>query len=277
MPNAVNVPIAYTPQLGANNFGSMSSNTGTPGMFGTGMYQAPTFNIDSSAFVNPNYQPGAYQNAANNYLGATTGNPLQAAQGSTPGAQAQQLGLANTYGNIANGTGPNPALAAAQQQGASNLQSAESMLGSARGAGNPAQAQLAARNAQSTGAQQVAANAVPAEANQALAALGQQANIYGTVAGQQQQLGLQNAAQQNAINQANQANTLQAQTNYLNNTAAQGLANQQGQIQGQQLGVQQQLGLGNIGNQAYQNAAANNQKLAGSILQGTSGIVGGLL
>jgi hypothetical protein len=247
-------------QLGANNFSPISSNTGSPGIFGTGMYSAPQFNIDPSAFVNPNYQPGAYQTAASNYLGAA-GAPIQAAQTVSPQLQSQQLGLANTYGNIANGTGPNPALATAQQQGAANIQGAESVLGSARGAGSPGAAQLAARNAQSQGAQQIASTAVPAEAQQALAALGAQAGLYGTVAGQQ----MQTAAQQNAVNQANQANQLAAQTNYLQNTSQQGLAQQQAQQAGQQLGVNQQLGLGNIGVTAYNNAATNDQKLLGSI------------
>ena len=76
---------------------------------------------------------------------------------------------------------------------------------------------------------------------------------------------------------SNQGNTLAANTNLLNNTSAQGLAQQQGNISGQQLGVQQQLGLGTIGLNAYNDAAKQNTALAGAVMQGVGGLAGGFI
>ena len=76
----------------------------------------------------------------------------------------------------------------------------------------------------------------------------------------------------NQIAQQNQANNLAAQTTYLNNVTNQGLAQQQGGQANQQLGVQQQLGLGNIGMQAFNNSANNNQKIAGAVMSGVGGL-----
>ena len=100
---------------------------------------------------------------------------------------------------MAAGQGPSAATVAAQQQGQQNLQSAESMLGSARGAGNPAQAQLAARTAQAVGANQVTQNAVTGRTNEEMAAMGAAGGLYGNVAGQ----GLQSAGLTQAGNQFN--------------------------------------------------------------------------
>jgi hypothetical protein len=251
---------------------------------------APDYSINQQAFNNPNYQgPQAYSNAIGGYLGAA-GAPVTAAT-AAPTAQtnynvgnAGQLALAGQYRQMAAGQGPSAATVAAGQQGAANLQSAESMLGSARGAGNPAAAELAARGAQATGANAVAQNAVAGKTQEELAALGAAGGLYGNVAGQGlssaglTQAGTQfNATQQNAIAQANQANTLASQTNYLNNVTNQGLAQQQGLMAGQQLGVNQQLGLGNIGVQAFDASANANQKIAGSVMSGVGGLAGALL
>src|ERR1039458_2401005 len=46
----------------------------TPGLLGEGMAQVPNYNINQGAMNNPGYQPGAYNNEANNYLGNTTQN-----------------------------------------------------------------------------------------------------------------------------------------------------------------------------------------------------------
>lgn len=264
------------------------SNNGSPNWLGGGMYGAPNYNIDTTQFANPNFQPGQYQQQANNYLGATTGG-IQAAQ-AAPGSYgnyntgtAGQLGLAQQYGQMAAGQGPSLATVQAQQQGQANLAGAESMLGSARGAGSPAAAQLAARTAQTQGAQQVAQNAIQGRTQEELAALGAQGGLYGNIGSQglqqtglQQQLGVANAGQANQIAQGNQANRLAANTNYLNSLANQGLAQQQGGMAGQQLGVQQQLGLGNIGQQAYSNAAQRQQNITGGIMQGIGGLFGGV-
>lgn len=266
------------------------SATGGPNILGMGMYVAPNYNINQGAMANPNYQgPQAYNNAVGNYLGAA-GAPVTA-QTASPVTQtnyntgtAGQLAMANKYAAMANGQGPSLATVQAQQQGAANLQSAESMLGSARGAGNPAQAQLAARNAQATGANQVAQNAVAGRTQEEMNAMGGATNAYGSVAGQginsaqlTQQGNQFNAGQQNQIAQGNQANTLAANTNYLSNVTNQGLAQQQGQISGQQLGVQQQLGLGQIGQEAYASDAANNAKVAGSAMSALGGLAGAFL
>lgn len=279
-------------QLGASNFNLPQYNQSAPDMFGTGMFRPSQFQIAGGQFVNPNYQPGAYQNLAGNYLGATTSGITAA--GSTPvtptnynTGTAGQLGLARTYGQMAAGAGPSLAAVTAGQQGAANLAATESMLGSARGAGNPAAAQLAARNAAATGQQQVAQNAVQGRTQEELAALGAQGGLFGNIAGQgltasgqtlqNQQF---NAGQANAIAQANQANKLAAYTNLLGSYGTQGLAQQQGGIAGQQLGVQQQLGLNDIQEKAYQNAAQNNQKVTGGVMSGIgsaiSGLTGGL-
>jgi hypothetical protein len=267
------------------------SQGGGPNFLGGGMYVAPNYDINQGAMTNPNYQgPAAYNNAVGNFLGATT-QPVVNAATASPVTQtnyntgtAGQLGMANKYAAMANGQGPSLATVQAQQQGAANLQSAESMLGSARGAGNPAQAQLAARNAQATGANTVAQNAVAGRTQEEMNAMGGAVNAYGSVAGQGinsaqlTQQGQQfNAGQANTVAMANQANNLAANTTYLGNVTNQGLAQQQGTIAGQQLAVQQQLGLGQIGATSYQNAASNNEKIAGSALSAAGGVAGAML
>ena len=260
----------------------------TPGLLGEGMAQVPNYNINQGSFNNPGYQPGAYQNEANNYLGNTTQNvTAQTAAAGNYGnyntGTAGQLGAAARFDQMAAGNGPSQAQVTANQQGAANLAASESMLGSARGGGNPAATQLAARNAQTQGAQQVAGNAVAGRTAEELGAMNASAGIYGNIAGQGlQQVGMQqnnnqfNAGQQNQVAMGNQANTLAANTNYLGSTGNMALAQQQGQIAGQQLGVQQQLGVGQLNAQNYQNAAKNNQGIVGSIAGGISGALSGL-
>ena len=239
---------------GTGGVNSASGSPNGPSIIGTGMYQSPTTGINPNDFNNPNYQAGAYQQQAARYLGATTQpvNTAQAVGGNYNNyntGTAGQLGLAQQYQQMAAGNGPSLATVTAQQQGAANLAASESMLGSARGAGNPAQAQLAARNAQTQGAQQVAANAVTGRTNEELGAMNAAGGLYGNVAGQgltqaqaQQQLGEYNAGQANQVAMGNQANTLAANTNLLTNYSNQGLAQQQGAIQNEQLNVNQQNG-----------------------------------
>ena len=125
-----------------NNYGSSLDTSGNnlPNFLGGGMYGVSNIPINSSAFNNPlgAQAGGQLSNELNNYLGNTT-KPVvaaSAAQGPTAGYNAGINGLTNLagqYGKMAAGQGPSLATITAQQQGQSNLQSAESMLGSARG------------------------------------------------------------------------------------------------------------------------------------------------
>ena len=47
-------------------------------------------------------------------------------------------------------------------------------------------------------------------------------------------------------------------------------------MQGQQLGVNQQLGLGQIGNQAYGNATTAQQNIGSGLFNGISGALGSI-
>lgn len=265
-------------QLGTSAKGSQ--------FFGTGTYNQTPVNIDEQAFNNPNFVPGQYQSAYNNYLpnaaqGVTASTATAAPTYPASSTMGRQLGLADQYATMAAGGGPSLASVTAQQQGEQGLKAAMSMLGSARGSGNPAAAQLAARQAQGNIAQQVAQNAVLGRTQEELGAMAAQGGLLGNVTGQQlqqqgitNQAGQFNAAQQNAIAQGNQANTLNAYTHALDSAAAQGLAQQQGAMGGQQLQAQTQLGLNQIQQQAYADAAARQQRLAGGLLQGIGGAAG---
>jgi len=272
------------PQAASSNFG-IDTNIQGPDAFGTGMYRPGAFQIDPSQFLNPggNYAP-ALNNQLGNYLNATTTPVQQQTSALVTSPQYGQgvngqLGLAQQYQNMAAGQGPSLAAVTAQQQGQANLANNLAMLGSARGAGSPAAAQLAARNAQTQTGQNIAQNATLGRTQEELGALGAAGGLYNNIAG----LGLQsagqgiqnnqfNAGQGNQLGVSNQANNLAAQTNYLNNLSQQNQQNQQGAIQAQQLGVQNQLGLDQIQSQAYQNAAQNNQKVAGAALQAVGGL-----
>jgi hypothetical protein len=289
MPNTVgganNNPFAtgqtQSGQVEPQDSGGVLGSSSDPGFFGTGQYVAPSYNIQQGAFNNPNFTPGAYNQQAASYLGNTTA-PVQAQGVGGQNAAWQnagvggQLGLAQQYANMAAGKGPSLANVQAQQQGQTNLSGAESMLGSARGAGSPAAAQLAAQGALASGQQQVAQNAVQGRTAEELGAMGAQGGLYGNVA-QLGQGNLQyNAGAGNQVGLANQANTTQANTALLGSLGQQGIAQQQGQQAGQQLGVQQQLGIDQVQQQAYASAAANNQKASGSLFSGLSGFVSGL-
>lgn len=257
-------------------------------LLGNGQFQVAPIQVDSNQFNNAVGAQSGQQLGAefNNYLGNTT-QPVVATQaaggpqGNYNTGTAGQLGLAQQYQTMAAGGGPSLATQTAQQQGQANIAATESMLGSARGSGDPAAAQLAARNAQTAGAQQVAQNAVMGRTNEELGAMNSAAGLYGNVAGQgltSQQLGQQNnqfnAGQVNQIAQGNQSNTLAANTNYMSALGQQNVAQQQGQIQGQQLNAQTQLGQQQLQEQAYQQAAANKQKTAGGAMQGIMGLAG---
>lgn len=245
-----------------------ASTSGGPSFLGTGQYQAAPIAINGDAFNNP--LAGSAVPAGNaeiqNYLG-NTGAPVTAASSPAYGAGiAGQTALAGQYGQMAAGQGPSLATVAAQQQGASNLAASESMLGSARGAGNPAAAQLAARNAQATGAQQVAGNVVAGRTQEELGALNAQAGLYGNIASQ----GLQQQGQQNQVAQGNQQNALNANTNYLGALTGVAGQQQQGQQAGQSLYANTALQQQQNAEQAYQASAAMNNKAFGQVLGAVS-------
>ena len=151
---------------------------------------------------------------------------------------AGQTSLAQQYANIASGATPSLAAIQAQQQGQQNLAATESMLGSARGAGNPAAAQQAAAMAQATGQQQIAQNAVAGQAATQLGALQGEGSLYGNIANQ----GLQAQGQANQVAQGNQANALGANQSYLGALTGVAGQQQQGTEAGQQLAANTNLG-----------------------------------
>jgi hypothetical protein len=153
------------------------------------------------------------------------------------------------------------------------------MLGSARGAGNPAQAQIAARTAQATGANSIAQNATLGRVNEQLGALSAAGGLYGNVAGEgltqsgqdinQNQF---NAGQTNNINQGNQTANLNANTTLLGATEGQNANAMNAAMQGQNLGSRNTLGFDQIASSAYSDAAKRNAALAGSVMQGVGGL-----
>lgn len=251
-----------------------NSTGGGPSFLGTGQYTAAPININGQAFGNglAGTAIPAGNQAITNYLGNTTGQVQAASSPYTAGAGAGLTSLAGQYGQLAAGQGPSVANVAAQQQGAANLQSAESMLGSARGAGNPAAAQQAARNAQAQGAQQIAGNAVMGRTQEELGALGALGNTYGALGS----LGQGQQQQANQVAMGNQANNLAANTNYLGALTGVAGQDQQGQIAGQQLAANTALGQQQVASQAYNNAAQNNNKAFGQVLGAATNAAGSL-
>ncbi len=266
----------------------LGSSTGNANFLGVGSFTPQGVNINDQAFTNPNYVPGQYQTAYNNYLPNAAQNVTAATATGAPTAPTsntigQQLGLANQYATMAAGGGPSLAAVTAQQQGDQGLKQAYGMLGSARGAGNPAAAQLAARQTQGQISNQVAQNATLGRTQEELAAMGAQGGLLGQAGGQQlqqqgitNQLGQFNAGQQNQIAQGNQGNTLNAYTQGLNSAATQGLAQQQGLMGGQQLNANTQLGLDQISANAYADAATRKARATAGIAQGVVGSIGAI-
>src|SRR5262249_51846541 len=143
----------------------------------------------------------------------------------------------------------------------------ESMLGSARGAGNPAVAQLAARNAAAQGQQQIAQNAVAGRTAEELGALGGMGGAYGALGG----LGTTVTGQANQVGQGNQALQAAVQQQYLQALMAQNAQQQAGAQAGQQLGAENALGYAGLASQNYNTGADRRSKFLGSILQGGAG------
>lgn len=165
---------------------------------------------------------------------------------------AQQQALANQLQGVANGTGPNPALAQLNQATGQNIASQAALMAGQRGAG--ANAGLIARQAAMQGGniqQQAVGQGAIMQAQQQLAAqqqLGAQQQAMQQVAGSQigNQIGAVNAYTQGQ--QGEQQNLLNANAS-ANATAA---------------GLQSNINSTNAG-------------LAGTTMQGQQGLIGGLL
>lgn len=170
--------------------------------------------------------------------GAYTGTEgALAAQNNLLTALQGQNGLGNqsqVYGQlqgVANGTGPNPALAALRQQTGQNVNNQAALAAGQRGAAaNPA---LIARQAAQTGAntqQQAVGQGATLQANQSLNALTAAGNLANTQAGQQ--IGQVNANQ--SAQQGEQGQLLGAQQGY--NSAQAGIASAQAAAQPNAIG-----------------------------------------
>lgn len=159
----------------------------------------------------------------------------------------QQQGLADQLQGVANGTGPNPAMAQLAQQTGANIASQSALMAGQRG--TSANAGLLARQAAMNGGniqQQAVGQGATMQANQSLGAMqalqGQQANMANLSTNQVgQQATASNAYTQNAL--AQQQNLLGAQGQFNNSlvgsTSSMNSAN--GQIAGQQLAAKGQM------------------------------------
>lgn len=155
----------------------------------------------------------------------------------------------NQYQGLANGTGPNPALAQLNETTGQNIAGQAALMAGQRGAG--ANAGLLARQIASQGAnvqQQAAGQAATLNAQQQLAALGQLGNVAG------QQVG----AQQNALSGYNQA-ALNQQQNVLSGINAQN---------------QNRIAMQSNINNANAGVAGKNQETQGGLLGGALGGLG---
>lgn len=173
---------------------------------------------------------------------------LQALQGSQANLNqssimGQQQNLANQFGDIAKGEGPNPAQAMLNQQTGNNIAQQAALMAGQRGAG--ANAGLIARQAGQMGAglqQQAVGQGATMQAQQSLNAM-------------QAQAAQQQAMQQVAAGQIGQ------QANVMQNLAGNALQGQNNVIGGQNAANN-----ANLGNQNMMNGA--NQAIAGGIMNG---------
>lgn len=242
---------------------------------GGGQPTAPTYNINTQAFQNPVGDTSyAWNQGMQNMLPATTGAAPTAQAAQAKGAQlntgqfqqayGQEQGLAQQYAKMAAGQGPSLATVTANAQAQQGLNNTLAALGSQSGSSNPALAARAAVDAGSQASAQAAANAVQGRTQEELGALGAQGNLYNAMAGQASNIASENAQLAQNASQFNASNSQQAaianlnaalQNKQINNQQynqmmqllqQQNLASFAAQQAGQQLGVQQQLGLGNI-------------------------------
>jgi hypothetical protein len=230
--------------------------------------------------VNAQGQALQQQQGLNQQFGSVGGVQNQQAA-----LQAQQA-LAQQYQGIANGTGPNPAMAMLNQQTGENVANQAALMAGQRGASS--NVGLLARQAAQQGAatqQQAVGQGASMQANQSLNALAgigaaQQsvANTAGQQIGQQQAgIGAQQAAaagitgqqqaQQAAL--AGQANTMAGQQIGATTQNTQALQSEQ-QIQQEALAAQNNANVSMQGN-----INASNAGLAQTNMQGQQGVVGG--
>ncbi len=157
-----------------------------------------------------NYQPGFQAGQAQ----ALNQQPVNQ-------AIAAEQGLAGQYGDIAAGRGPNPAMAALNQQTGQNVANQAALAAGQRGGAS--NVGLLARQAAQTGAatqQQAVGQAATLQANQQIGALGAQGGLQNQIA--QQGLGEQGVGAQ-VYGVAGGANTGQNNTNVANYQQAQSL------------------------------------------------------
>lgn len=217
-------------------------------------YQAGVANINpgtNTAQLNQAYT-GA-QNALNNQTGIANTLSPQAAQ-----AVQSQNQLANQYGQMAQGQGPNPALAQLRQQTGQNAANQAALMAGQRGASS--NVGLIARQAAQQGAQ-----------NQ------QQASGQAATLQAQQQIN----AQQNLANLANAQISQAGQANTNLNSAQQNeqsiLQNANTSLNNANVGMQSNVN--NVNSQtaaANQNMAANTLGGIMSMASGVGGMLGGL-
>lgn len=168
---------------------------------------------------------------------------MQALAGQNQNVFGQQAALSNQLMDMAQGGGPNPALAQLNQATAQNVQNQAALMASQRGASaNPA---LIARQAAMQGAQaqqQAAGQAATMRAQQQLGAIGAAQNQQQSMIGQQQaaQMGFNQAAQGQ---QNNLMGALANQNNTNSQVQAQNAKNQGGLFGGLLGGVGSLIGL----------------------------------
>lgn len=163
------------------------------GMFGS---NGSNFKAQSATLLHP-LGEDAY-GAQQGTLGELQNQQLLQNQLAAQNGIGNQNAVYQQYGNIASGQGPNPAAAMLAQQTGQNTANTAALMAGQRGASQ--NAGLIARQAGQQGAanqQNAVGQAATMQANQSLAALGQQANIAGSqVSNQLQgQQALQNSSQ----------------------------------------------------------------------------------
>jgi len=241
-------------------------------------------------------QVNQQQGALNSQLAGANGVGTQtsAIQG-LQGIAGQQQATAAQLQGIANGTGPNPAMAQLNQTTGQNVANQAALMAGQRGAGS--NVGLIARQAAQQGAatqQQAVGQGATMEAQQQLGALSGLTAQQQAEAGTQQAIGglgtTQVGQQQAGLSaQAGQANTQVAQQQAQQQAAAQ----QAGVIAGQQIGQVNQNASTNLsaqsnllGGLANQNSAVVGSQgnvnsadttLANTNMQGQQAVVGGLL
>lgn len=154
----------------------------------------------------------------------SAGQNALGANGETQNILSQQQGLTNQLQGVANGTGPNPALAALNQSTGQNVANQGALMAGQRGAG--ANVGLIAREA----AQQGATTQQQAVGQAATLQSQQQLNALGAIGTQQQNMANTNINQQNAntslLGTGASANNAQNNTGVSNYGMAQGINSQ---------------------------------------------------